>query len=275
MKPLQDWDDAFSNMAHIPGSSILPEVWAADAARYRAQNSAVEQDVPYGDDPRARFDIVWPDGVPRGLAVFIHGGFWMQLDKSYWTHFAQGAVARGWAVCLPSYPLAPDARIGQMTRQIGAAIDQAAARVAGPIHLSGHSAGGHLATRMICDDSPLGAATLARIAKTLSISGLHDLRPLLHTKMNTTLHLDEAEAVLESAALHRPATANPLVCWVGANERPEFIRQSQVLAMIWSGLDIPAVCHLAQGQNHFTVIDGLKDPDSPIIKAWLDEPAHG
>ena len=35
--------------------------------------------------------------------------------------------------------------------------------IAGPIHLTGHSAGGHLATRMISATSPLSEALRSRI----------------------------------------------------------------------------------------------------------------
>ena len=269
LPPLIDWDDAFANMAHITGSAALPDLWANSAALYRASGVQVEEDIVYGDHPRERLDIVWPDGTPKGLAVFIHGGFWMRLNKSHWTDFAEGARTNGWAVCLPSYTLAPDVRISHMTKQMGAALEMAAARVVGPIHVAGHSAGGHLATRLICDDSHLQGATLDRIAKTLSISGLHDLRPLQHTKMNDVLHLDEREAIAESAALQRPAGTNSITCWVGGGERPEFIRQSKLLAMMWSGLDTYADCVIDGKHNHFTVIEGLKDPQSPITASLL------
>jgi acetyl esterase/lipase len=269
LKAIQDWDDAFANMAHIAGSDALPQIWSDAAASYRASGVKVDVDIPYGDHPREMLDIIWPDTTPKGLVVFIHGGFWIRLDKSYWTHLAEGARANGWAVCMPSYTLAPDARISHMTQQIGQAIETAAARVAGPIRITGHSAGGHLATRMICDDTPLNVDTLDRVETVLSISGLHDLRPLMHTAMNDALRLDEAEAKLESAVLHRPARAVPYCCWVGGGERPEFMRQSALMAQMWGGLDMPASCVVDGKLNHFTVLDGLCDPRSNITDALL------
>lgn len=269
LKPTKNWDDAFANMAHIPGSETLPEHWADSAATYRNSGVRIERDIAYGTHPREIMDIVWPDGAPKGLAVFIHGGFWVQLDKSFWTHLAEGARANGWAVCLPSYTLAPQARISQITRQVGAAITHAAACVSGPLRLAGHSAGGHLASRMICDDTPLGRATLDRTQGVLSISGLHDLRPLLHTKLNDNLHLDEAEARAESPALRRPVISQKLTAWVGGGERPEFIRQSRLLAEMWSGLDIETTCQIDGTHNHFSVTDALADPQSAIVRAWL------
>ena len=269
LEPIQDWDDAFANMAHLPGSEKLPHLWTQSAEAYRASGAKVETDIAYGDHPREKFDLIWPDDTPKGLVVFIHGGFWMGLDKSYWTDFAEGARATGWAVCMPSYTLAPDARISQMTQQMGQAIIAAADLVDGPIRISGHSAGGHLASRMICDDTPLDAKTLQRVAAVLSISGLHDLRPLRHTAMNDTLRLDAAEAALESAVLHAPARAVPYCCWVGGGERHEFIRQSEVMAQMWAGLDMPARCVVDGNQNHFTVLEGLRQTDSAITAALL------
>lgn len=264
---MRDWDAAFNNMAHVEGSAALPAMWAARAAEYRA-TVRTEEDIPYGDDPRERFDLVLPDGPPKGLAMFVHGGYWMRLDKSYWTDLAEGARAQGWAVCLPSYTLAPEARIGSMTHQIAAAITAAASRIKGPIRLSGHSAGGHLVCRMICDDSPLNAATQARITHTLSISGLHDLRPLLHTQMNETLNLDPTEAARESAALHLPQDT-PVTAWVGGEELPEFIRQAQLLALMWEGLGAQTTCHIDGTHNHFSVIEGLKHADGPITDTFI------
>lgn len=263
---MTDWDDAFANMAHVPGSGALPERWANDAAAYRASGVKVETDIAYGDAPREKLDIVWPDDTPKGLAVFVHGGYWMRLSKSDWTHYAEGARARGWAVALPSYTLTPDIRIAGITAQIGRALTVAAERVAGPIHLSGHSAGGHLVTRMICDDTPLPPNVLARIEHTLSISGLHDLRPLMKTAMNDTLHLDAAEAMAESAVLHSPAGTPRVTAWVGGGERPEFIRQARILAAIWQGLDAQTACLVDGDHNHFTVIEGLRQADSAITR---------
>jgi len=264
LKPIQNWDDAFANMAHIAGSEALPQLWTESAAAYRASGVKVDVDIPYGDHPREAFDLIWPDTPPKGLVVFIHGGFWMRLDKSYWTDFAEGARSHGWAVCMPSYTLAPDARISHMTGQIGQAIMAAAARVDGPVRIAGHSAGGHLASRMMWDDTPLDARTLDRVEAVQSISGLHDLRPLMQTAMNDVLHLDEAEAILESAVLHRPARAIPYCCWVGGGERPEFIRQSRLMAQMWQGLDMQSRSVVDGDFNHFTVLEGLRQPKSAI-----------
>ena len=180
-------------------------------------------------------------------------------------------MARGWAVAVPSYNLCPDVSITEITREVGAAITSAAEMVTGPLCLTGHSAGGHLVTRMVTSTSPLPAAVRARIRHTLSISGVHDLRPLLRTAMNTTLKLDEAEAQRESPALLVPLTGTRLTCWVGAAERSEFIRQSALLANAWTGLGAHTACVQEPDRHHINVIDGLREGRSALTTALVGE----
>ncbi|TYO84799.1 alpha/beta hydrolase [Oceanicella actignis] len=272
--PPADWDDAYANAAHIPGAEAFLRRWPESAARFRAGARALT-DLPYADHPRARYDLFLPEGAPRGLAVFIHGGYWMRFDKSDWSHLAAGATARGWAMALPSYPLAPEARIGAIAGFAARFLEAAAARVAGPIRLAGHSAGGHLAARLVCAGAdqapPLAPAALARVERVVSISGLHDLRPLLRTAMNATLRLDEAEAAAHSPALLRPASGVAAAAWVGADERPEFLRQAALLANVWRGLGARTALHAAPGRHHFDVIEGLTRPDDPLCDALLSD----
>ena len=266
-----DWDDAFDNMGHVEGSGSLPAFWLERAAAYRdaLPPGQLDCDIAYGDGARQKLDIVWPDGPVRGLAVFVHGGFWMRLDKSYWTDLAEGARTNGWAVCIPSYTLVPAARISAITAEIGQAITMAASRVEGQIVLAGHSAGGHLVTRMLCDDSPLSQAVKGRIAGCLSISGLHDLRPLQKTSMCAALQLDGPDAAAESPALLLPKPGARLHLAVGADERPEFLRQSALLANIWYGLGAETALQTIEGRHHYDICDGLTDPDSLLTDLFV------
>jgi arylformamidase len=267
-----DWDDAYSNAAHIEDGMLYPEKWAALAQAFRAEMLAAgraELDVAYGPAEREALDLFFPAGKVEGLAVFAHGGYWMAFDKSSWSHLATGALERGWAFCIPSYTLAPQARISEISPQFARAIRFAAGRVDGPLRLAGHSAGGHLVTRMVCEDSTLPGSVRSRIGQVVSISGLHDLRPLLRTTMNKTLRMDEVEAVAESPALKRPMPQCPVTCWVGSDERPEFVRQNDLLVNIWTGLGASMRGIHADGRHHFNVIEDLADPASKLTEAYV------
>lgn len=269
---IDDWDDAYANGANIPGGDRWPAAWAAPAAAFRDRLSAqgrARLDVSYGSAPRNRLDLFLPQERPRGLVVFVHGGFWMRLDKSYWSHLAEGAIDGGYAVAMPSYSLCPDIRIAGITSEIGQAIVAAATEIPGPIRLIGHSAGGHLVTRMIAENSTLSPELRARVAHTISISGVHDLRPIMRTAMNDTLRIDDGEAARESPVLLAPMQGARLTCWVGAGERSEFIRQNALLANIWTGLGAATTCVEEPDRHHFSVIDGLADPAHPLTRCLL------
>ncbi|MBE70580.1 MAG: alpha/beta hydrolase [Thalassospira sp.] len=269
---ITDWDDAYANGDYIADAATYPELWATQSAKFRDELSGDNRarlDIAYGNAPREKYDLFLPAGTPKGLVVFVHGGYWKAFDKSSWSHLANGAVTKGWAVCMPSYTLAPDARLSDITRQIGAAITHAADQIAGPLRITGHSAGGHLVSRMVSHTSPLSSSILARIENTVSISGLHDLRPLLRTSMNDTLGLDAAEAEHESAALLKPALSCSITCWVGADERPEFVRQNDLLANIWTGLGARTRSVHAPDKHHFNVIADLANPDSDLVACLL------
>jgi len=260
----EDLSTAYANADFIAGAAQFPPRWAAEAEAFRAAlGDRAPCGLRYGDGARQTLDLFLPERTPAGLLVFIHGGYWMAFDPSSWSHLAQGALARDWAVAMPGYTLAPDARIAAMTDEVEAAIGMAAEMVAGPLVVTGHSAGGHLSARMACTDrSP---DWIDRLVRVVPISPLTDLRPLMQTNMNQTLHLDAREAQAESPALRTKRAEVECTVWVGGQERPSFLWQARLLSEEW---DCP--WHVAPGLHHFNVIDDLADPDSLLVQTLLD-----
>jgi hypothetical protein len=124
---------------------------------------------------------------------------------------------------------------------------------------------------MACAGGTLDPATQDRIAHILSISGVHDLRPLMATEMNATLNIDAAEARAESPALLDPLPGTRLTAWVGAAERPEVLRQTDLLANAWSLPGIATRAHHDPHRHHFDVIAGLADRLHPLTRAFTGE----
>ena len=270
---MTDWDDAYNNRGYIPNAEEYLTKWPQKARSFRDEwknSGQLELDQRYGEKERNLLDLFHPALCSSGLVVFVHGGYWLALSKSDWSHLANGQLQNGWSVCIPSYTLAPQARICEITKEIATAIEFAAARVSGPIRLAGHSAGGHLVTRMLCEDTLLSAETRNRITHILSISGLHDLRPLLETSMNQVLKLDEEEANTESPVFCKPATQSSLSCRVGAEERPEFLRQNGLLQKAWKDQNIDVQCKVVEKKHHFNIVEELADPNSEMIRELLE-----
>lgn len=262
-RPPYRWPDPdrdYANGAFIPGASGYPPRWTEAAAAFRkGLGKRAELDLAYGPSARERLDLFLPEGGAKGVVVFVHGGYWHLFSKAHWSHFAAGPLARGYAVAVPSYTLAPAARITDMTAEIARACWFVGTRVAGPMVVTGHSAGGHLSARMGCADIPVP------VARVVPISPLAELGPLMATEMNATLRIDAEEAATESPARHRLRDGVTAHVWVGAEERPAFLMQARLLAEEWS---CPWTAD--PGQHHFSVIDGLTDPASPLCGVLLD-----
>ena len=254
-------DLAYANGAFIAGAETYPPRWEAAAATFRDSLGArVRLGLAYGPGARQRLDLFLPEAAPRGVLVFVHGGYWMAFGRETWSHLAAGAVARGWACAMPSYTLAPEARIADMTVEIARACAVVAGMVEGPLVVTGHSAGGHLAARMAC--AGMGVPGLVRV---VPISPLAELAPLMDTAMNDKLHLDAAECAVESPARLTLQPGVNAQVWVGGKERPTFLWQARTLSEAWDcGWTVDP------GKHHFDVIDALADPASALVGACLD-----
>ena len=257
---MTDMDDAYANGAYIDGAAAYPARWSDEAAAFRDGLGARAQlGLSYGPSERMALDHFMPEGEVRGTLIFVHGGYWLKFDRSYWSHFASGALARGWAVAMPSYDLCPDVRIAGITQQIAQAVTKVAEASSGPISLAGHSAGGHLVARMLAPGM-LRQSVQTRLAHVMPISPVSNLEPLLQTAMNADFGMDADIARAESP-IHQPAPTVPVTVWVGGDERPVFLDQAQWLADAWACDHV-----VTEGEHHFNVIDALANPDSDMIR---------
>jgi len=257
-------DEAYDNSGHIEGAADYPERWAKQAIAFRGSlGFRAQTGVRYGDSGRQTFDFFEPTGVSRGTVMFVHGGYWHRFDASYWSHLAAGALAKGYAVAMPSYDLCPEVSIAQIGTQIAAALTKVAGRTQGTISLVGHSAGGHLVAR-IMDPLLLSSDVRDRVGQIVSISPVANLAPLMQTSMNALLQIDEQSAQSESPVNMSPPHGINVTVWVGADERPAFLEQAEALSRAWGAKQI-----VVEGKHHFDVIEALEDPESDMIAALL------
>lgn len=266
----------YNNRAAVPDHAQWLARFASSSAEARAA-LAPKLDLRYGPGPKETLDLFLPAGTPRGTFVFLHGGYWRALDKSDFSFVAGPFVTAGHAVAVVNYDLCPDVTISAIVdaarRSLVWLARDGAKHGADPdrIVVGGHSAGGHLVAMLYLTDWATAGLAREPFAAGVTLSGVHDLAPLVHFSFNADFRLDDAEAARMSPVRFAPRTRAPLVAAVGADETSEFLRQTRILWDAWpanrpAGALAPLVI---PGRHHFSVVADYADPGSELTHATL------
>ncbi len=254
-------DQAYDNTRAVADSAQLVAARNAEAAVFRAAHAS-HLDLAYGPGERQQWDL-FPGGNPNApCLVFIHGGYWQRNRREDFCAFMAGVLAMGWSAALPGYTLAPEATLTQICAEITTSLDWLAANgaahgIAGPVLLSGWSAGGHLAAM---------AAGHARVAAVLAISGIYELAPIRETSLNNAVRLTEAElAALSPRRL--PVVQKPIAVAYGSAELPELRRQARDFHSLRAEAHAPGPLVPISGADHFRILEQLKTPAGGLCRA--------
>ena len=221
----------YNNRALVPDHPAVMQGWRETAEAARAAHPPLE--IAYGNSAREVMDLFEAaPGAP--IAVFLHGGYWQALDKSWFSGLAPALLAHGVSLAIPSYDLCPTVRLGTILRMAACMLSE------------------------------------GRASAAVAISGIFDLAPLIPTSLNTALDLDDREAAALSP-IHWPIPngstpgGTVLDCYVGAEESPEFLRQSRMMTDHWAASGVETRYEALLGLNHFTVLDPLYDMQSAMV----------
>ena len=147
---------------------------------------------------------------------------------------------------------------------------------AGRVFVSGHSAGGHLVATMLATDWPAFDGLPNDIVKGgCSVSGLFDLEPIRLSFLNEELNLGADDVARHSLLRLQPRVAAPLILAVGGDESDEFHRHGAALAAAWGSKGADCRIMDMAGLNHFTILQGLGDPESALARAIHDQMGIG
>jgi acetyl esterase/lipase len=253
-------DAAYNNPAAVADSSVLTTAREVASAVFRSTNS-LHLDLRYGKRERNTWDLFPVADPDAPCIVFIHGGYWQRFSKDLFANLIGGPFARGWSAALPGYTLAPDATLTEIVAEIRLALDWLAAHgpahgIAGPVVLSGWSAGGHLTA--MCLDHPLVKAGLA-------ISGLFEMGPIRDTYLNAKLQLTDEEIVTLSP-MRLPTVNKKLAIAYGTAELPPLVSDSREYHALRSAAHRPGALIPVAGANHFTIVHELRDPDGVLTR---------
>ena len=254
-------DQAYNNAAATPDRDAIVARRDADGASWRTAHPR-HLDLAYAPGERTKWDMFPAENPAAPCMVFIHGGFWQYNSRENFAAVAAGARAHGWSVALPGYTLAPAISLSGIIDEIHAALDWLAAHgpahgIAGPIILTGWSAGGHLAAAAL--DHPSVVAGMA-------VSGIYELLPLRDMYVDDLLKLSDADIAAGSPIRH-PTSRKQLIIGYGSAELPEMVRQSRDFHAWRAAHHCPGALIPVAGANHFSVLEQMQNPDGELLRA--------
>lgn len=268
-------EEQYNARKAVPDHMEIFSTWQSQSERFR-QTADCQLDLSYGNAPRERLDFFRSSDNKR-IHLFLHGGYWQAMDKSYFSFIAEGLVRQGVNVAICNYPLCPESTLQEIRQSVEKAcawLCNKATKLGGNwknIQLSGHSAGAQLTTMLMAtkwtDLDPVLPADL--ITSGVAISGIYDLQPLLHTTINEKLGLTGETAIANSPLFIEPATSAPLLLVVGGDERPAFSQQMKTFAEHRRSQGIRVETKLYPGLNHFTMIEQLAESDGDLLQSVI------
>ena len=269
-------DAQYNNRARARDFDGLVRGWAERSEAFREQRKGA-LNVPYGSGERETLDLFPASNAGAPLHVFFHGGYWQAMDKSLFHFVGEELHRRGVHVAFVNYPLMPKASMEALVAACRSSVawlslegSELLGETAG-VYLTGHSAGGHLVGMLMATDWGAEEPKLAppRILGGCSLSGLFDLDPIRLSYLNEALGLDRETARRNSPVLLNPVCTAPLLLVTGGLEPDEYQCQSDELKAAWEQRGIPIIRHTVPGADHFSVLESLLDPGSPILRAVL------
>ena len=173
---------------HWPDVNLQAAIdeWVERGEAYH-QKADVEPDIPYGDTGRQCLDLLHPEKANAPVLVFIHGGYWRNkvLNKRSYGFCAEPLVNAGALVAMIEYELCPEVTIDTIVAQVQKACAWLWRNVAEHggdptrIHVSGHSAGGHLTAMMGTTDWPALGDDLPGVRIRTAAGDRQTLRPFV------------------------------------------------------------------------------------------------
>ncbi len=237
--------------------------------------SRIDDDLRFGPGPLETLDLYRPNSETRAapLAVFIHGGYWRALDKIDHVLVVPPLLSCGAIVANVNYDLCPNVTLDEIASQIVRAVRYCAANAeqwgADPsrLVLIGHSAGAHLAARVLntpADDDGLPADLVAGVA---AISGIYEPQVVTKISVNEQAQISATSAANNDCLSKPPAGRAQVVAWVGGDEPAGWKDQTVRYAAVAAAAGLPARHFVLPGTNHFTVLEESMRPGSAGYEA--------
>jgi arylformamidase len=276
----QALDDQYNTRLTAPDFAQIFERWARDSLTAR-QGGGATLDVAFGPSADETLDMFHAKSPGAPIQIFFHGGYWRSMHKNDFAFLAPPIAAAGAAVVVPNYSLCPGVTMDTLLEQCRRAVDwthRNARQVGGDpdrIHISGHSAGGHIVAMMLATDWAKRGLPAEPIRGACAISGLYDLEPIRLSFLNVDLRLAPETAARNSPVEIMRKKAPPTIVTLGALESAEFHRQSARYEAVLRQAGTPVAVMDEAGLHHFNILDAFCDRGQALGQAVLKQMGLG
>ena len=275
----KELDDAYDQSVYAPNARQVVGRYGSNSEALRARLGAPRR-LAYGSTPIEALDLHATKRPNAPINVFIHGGAWRVGAAKDYAFLAELFVNAGAHYIALDFNnvLETGGSLMPMAQQVRSAVawvyKNAASFGGDParLYVSGHSSGGHLAGVVLITDWQKDFGLPADVVKGgLICSGLFDLKPVrLSARSSYVKFTDEMEHALSSQR-HLDKLNCPVILAHGTLETPEFQRQSRDFAATVKAAGKPATLLVANGYNHFEIIETLASPYGLLGRAALEQ----
>jgi hypothetical protein len=196
------------------------------------------------DTVRHRLDVFAPRKTkePAKVLMFIHGGNWERGEKDIYKPLGKRIARKGVVTVIINYRLSPQAEYDDMMMDVAQSVKWVKDSISGfggdpdQIFVSGHSAGGHLASMISirnCYFDSLGIQNPIKGTVLLDPGGLdmytyltEEKFPEDHTYLQTFTH-DPENWIDASPKYHLHPNMPPMLIYVGGRTYPEILRSTE------------------------------------------------
>jgi len=271
-------DAAYDQSRYAPNLPQITKRYATNSEAVRAR-LGVPRRFSYGTTAIEALDVYTTKRPNAPINVFIHGGAWrvgLAKDSAY---PAELFVHAGAHFVVPDFIWVQDAggslmpMADQVRRAVAWVYRNAQSFGGDPnrIYVSGHSSGGHLAGVVLTTDWKVFKLPADAVKGGLCCSGMFDLKPVrLSARSNYVKFTDETEQALSPQRQLNNLNA-PVIIAYGTLETPEFQRQSRDFAAAVKAAGKPVELLVAEGYNHFEIIETLGNPHGLLGRAVLEQ----
>jgi arylformamidase len=209
---------------------------------------------------------------PLPIHLFVHGGYWRAFSKRDYSFVAESIAAQGAIAAILDYSLMPSARMARLVDQVRRAARWLGTRShefggdARAISASGHSAGGHLVSYLVCRAPHEATFPLNGVRCVLAVSGIYDLAPIATSFLQSEILLTGDEIAQWSPCGTTPRPDAVVNLLVGESETAPFFDQAARFSARLASFGLRADYARILGEDHMTIVRSLGRPGSDCAR---------